>query len=149
MDQNPSLESINHFIDRAEAARLIGTYNKMKHELISPTFAREQAEYGILPVSEAFNEKSIQAILQQDGCVGIRIHYGIKMTMEKDVEVPLMVAVLVGVAKDGSNMWAKAATNETSGGTQKMSVVTRGEEEGVILEDSQRCPPFGDASPQP
>jgi hypothetical protein len=149
MEQNPSLESINHFIDRAEAGKLIGNYNRMKDELINPSFQRLQKEFGILPVSEAFNEKSILAILAQEGCVGIRIHYGIKMTMEREIEVPLVVAVLVGVAKDGSNMWGKAAVNESTQVGLKMAVTSRGEDEGVILEDSQRCPPFGDENPMP
>jgi hypothetical protein len=150
MDTNPSLESINHFIDREEARKLIGTYREMQYELLNPKFDRVQKEFGVLPTSEAFNEKSILAILAQDGCVGIRIHYGVKQTDEQGEIVPLIVAVLVGVAADGSDMWGKSAVTQTSKTALKMAETSRGvEEDGIILEDSQRCPPFGNISPLP
>jgi hypothetical protein len=146
MDTNPSLETINHFIDRDEARKLITTYREMQYELLNPKFERLQKEFGVLPTSEAFNEKSILSILAQDGCVGIRIHYGIKYQDVNGESVPLIVAVLVGVASDGSNMWGKSAVTEPT----QTAVTSRGaEEDGVILEDSQRCPPFGDSSPLP
>ena len=88
MDKNPSLESINHFIDRDEARKLITAYREMQHELINPRFERLQKEFGVLPTSEGFNQKSILSILAQDGCVGIRIHYGIKYQDEKSESVP-------------------------------------------------------------
>ncbi|HTE26249.1 hypothetical protein [Flavitalea sp.] len=150
MDSNPSLERINHFIDREEARKLITAYREMQPKLLNPQFERLQKEFGVLPTSEAFNEKSILAILAQDGCVGIRIHYGLKQQDVKGETIPLIVAVLVGVASDGSNMWARSAVTEASRVALKMAVTSRGsEEDGVIVEDSQRCPPFGDSSPLP
>ena len=150
MDTNPSLESINHFIDREEARKLITAYREMQFQLINPQFDRLQKEFGVLPTSEAFNQKSILAILAQDGCVGIRIHYGLKQQDINGEIVPLIVSVLVGVASDGTNMWGKSAVTASSQATLKMQVASRGaEEDGVIVEDSQRCPPFGDSSPLP
>ena len=118
----------------------------MQYELLNPRFESLQKEYGVLPTSEAFNEKSILAVLAQDGCVGIRIHYGLKYQETSSGTVPLIVAVLVGVASDGSNMWSRSAVTQA---VQAALTTRSGEEEGVILEDSQRCPPFGDSSPLP
>ncbi|RZK47213.1 MAG: hypothetical protein EOO94_01150, partial [Pedobacter sp.] len=112
MDTNPSLERINHFIDRDEARKLITAYREMQPELLNSKFERLQKEFGVLPTSEAFNEKSILSILAQDGCVGIRIHYGLKQQDIGGETVPLIVAVLVGVASDGSNMWGRSAVTE-------------------------------------
>jgi len=146
MDTNPRLESTNHFIDREEARKLITAYREMQYELLNPRFESLQKEYGVLPTSEAFNEKSILAVLAQDGCVGIRIHYGLKYQETSAGTVPLIVAVLVGVASDGSNMWSRSAVTQA---VQTALTTRSGEEEGEILEDSQRCPPFGDSSPLP
>jgi hypothetical protein len=143
--QNPtSLEEINHFIDKEEARKLISTFQEMKYELVNPKYDRFQKEYGVLPTSEAFNDKSILAVLAQPGCVGVRIHYGIKKELRDGEEVPLMVAVIVGVRKDGSNMWSSVAITKPA----SQETTTRSADgDGVILEDSQRCPPFGDSDP--
>lgn len=141
------LVDLDHYIDRSEAKRLIDSYQAMKNELINPKFAADQEEYGVLPNSEAFNEKSILAILAQPGCVGVRIHYGLKNDVKKGENVPLVVAVLVGVNADGYNMWGSSAV---AGAVQakSASALTDGGD-GVILEDSQRCPPWPDPNPQP
>ena len=150
MDNTPSLDTINHFIDRAEARKLIGTYREMQYELLNPSFQGLQKEYGVLPTWEAFNDKSILAILAQPGCVGIRIHYGLKKQETERGEIPLIVSVLVGVASDGSDMWGAAAVTAPAGTALNMSATSRGEEgDGVILEDSQRCPPFGNEGKLP
>jgi len=150
MDQTPSLEATNHFIDRDEAKRLITAYREQQNELLNPGLLREHKEFGILPFSEAFNQKSILALLAQDDCVGIRIHYGLKYQEANGAKVPQIVAVLVGVAKDGSNIWGRSAVTEPARTNLKMAVTARGVgEDAVILEDSQRCPPFGDSDPIP
>ncbi len=144
MDNPKSLEEINHFINKEEARKLISNFQEMKYELVNPKYDALQKEYGVLPTSEAFNNSSILAVLAQPGCVGLRIHYGIKKELLEGTEVPLMVAVIVGVRKDGTNMWDAIAATETSA----QPITTRSTEgEGVILEDSQRCPPFGDSDP--
>ena len=147
MDKVSQLVEINHFIDRAEAKRLIDNFQESQYELVNSNLVRAQKEYGVLPTWEAFNEKSILAILAQPGCEGIRIHYGLKKEDKSGEIVPLMVAVLVGVDKEGHSMWGSAAVSTTAA---KLKVTERGEEdEGVILEDSQRCPPYGDTSSMP
>jgi hypothetical protein len=142
------LADINHFIDRAEARKLVDTFEAMKYELINPSLIAAEKAFGVLPESEAFNEKSILAILAQKGCTGIRIHYGIKNEQRDGKEVPLMVAVLVGVDEKGENMWGSTVANHKTfmATTDREAGV---QQDGVIVEDSQRCPPFVKSTPAP
>jgi hypothetical protein len=149
MDKDLRLVEINHFIDRAEAKRLITNYQEMQYELVNPNLVKAQKEYGVLPTWEAFNEKSILAILAQPGCEGIRIHYGLKKEDKSGEIVPMVVAVLVGVDKEGNSMWGAAAVTKPTAKMQMKATERGAEDEGVILEDSQRCPPYGDSSPMP
>jgi hypothetical protein len=149
------LQNINHFISRAEARELITRYRRGKTKLIHPELLEVDKMYGVIPESEAFNEKSILAILAQPGCVGIRIHYGMKTTWDKKTkrEVPLIVAVIVGVDKEGKNIWSlpkpKAAGKAKSGASSMMLASSKGPEDARIDEDSQRCPPFPSSQPLP
>ena len=147
MDQQTSLTELNHFIDLDEARKLISTFQELKYQLVNPKFDRLQKEFGVLPTSEAFNQKSILSLLAQDDCVGIRIHYGVKLKEEKGEQVPLLVAVLVGVRSDGTNIWSNniAAPDQT----QRTLMMNSPGRDAVILEDSQRCPPYGDSDPIP
>ena len=149
MDKNLGLVEINHFIDRAEAKRLIDNFQESQYELVNPNLVRAQKEFGVLPNWEAFNEKSILAILAQPGCEGIRIHYGLKKEDKSGEIVPMMVAVVVGVDKEGNSMWGAAAVTKPVAKMQVTATARGAEDEGVILEDSQRCPPYGDTSPMP
>ena len=149
MDKDLPLVEINHFIDRAEAKRLITNYQEMQYELVNPNLVKAQKEYGVLPTWEAFNEKSILAILAQPGCEGIRIHYGLKKEDKSGEIVPMVVAVLVGVDKEGNSMWGAAAVTKPAAKMQVMATERGAGDEGVILEDSQRCPPYGDSVPMP
>ncbi len=142
-----NLTDLNHFIDLDEARKLIGTFQEMKGELLNARYSHLEKEYGILPTSEAFNQKSILSILAQDDCVGIRIHYGVKLKEEKGEQIPLMVAVLVGVRSDGSNIWTNRVPVQEQ--TQRSLISNAPGRDAVILEDSQRCPPYGDSDPIP
>ncbi|RYG06266.1 MAG: hypothetical protein EOO02_01200 [Chitinophagaceae bacterium] len=140
MSQPLALTEMGHFIDYAEARRLLDNYELKKHELINPSLLREQKEYGILPDCEAFNADGIKAILEQKDCVGIRIHYGLKDEDEKGNKVPLIVAVLVGVAPDGKDLWGQTeSAPKVSARSYPLAAPDPG---GVILEDSQRSPPY-------
>ncbi|RYY31668.1 MAG: hypothetical protein EOO04_00165 [Chitinophagaceae bacterium] len=147
MDLKNSLAELNHFIDLDEARKLIGTFQEMKYQLVNTRYDRMQKEYGVLPTSEAFNQKSILSLLAQDDCVGIRIHYGVKLTEESGEQVPLLVAVLVGVRSDGSNIWTNNLVAPEQ--TERTLMMHSPGRDAVILEDSQRCPPYGDSDPIP
>lgn len=153
--KNDDLQKLNHFITRTEAKELIGRYRENRQRLLHPELLSADKTYGVIPHSEAFNEKSILAILSQPGCVGIRIHYGMKFQKDRKykTEVPLIVAVLVGVDSQGRNMWggtpAKPKSKKAAAGLMIMAVGPAGDGFGVIDEDSQRCPPYQLSEPQP
>jgi len=71
--------------------------------------------------SETFKKESVVALLNQPGCVSLRIYYGKK---ENDT----IHAILVGVNEKGEDML------QTS---------------DLILEDSHRCPPECPTPPSP
>jgi hypothetical protein len=144
--RNDDLQKLNHFISRKEAKTLLDNFKKYKTKMLQPDLLPADKELGVLPYSEAFNEKTILAILSQPGCVGIRIHYGVKLKQFRRKEVPLLVAVLVGVNQKGANMWSasrhKMAIPE---GEAKIMLLSAKDEEtadGCIAEDAQRCPPY-------
>ncbi len=75
----------NHEITLEEAARLTANY---RETLNSPTEA----------IAEYFGMEALNAMLSQDGCVGIRIYYGLDSTGEKKL-------VLVGVNAEGNDLY--------------------------------------------
>lgn len=88
----------DHRISRRDAAALVRRF-------------RESAPAGAL-VASMFGRSIFDAILAQDGCRGIRVHYA----MEPDGSRTL---VLVGVEANGADMW-----------------------DGVLGEEHFPCPPF-------
>ena len=150
------LQKINHFISRSEAKEIIGRYRENRKKVLHPDLLSADKTYGVIPHSEAFNEKSILAILSQPGCVGIRIHYGMKSQKDRQYkEVPLIVAVIVGVDSQGRNMWGGSPSKSKSkkaaaGGAMLMAAPPPGGDGfAFINEDSQRCPPYQLSEPQP
>ena len=71
--------------------------------------------------SETFSKESVSALLNQPGCVSLRIYYG----KQKDDTIH---AILVGVDEKGADMI------QTS---------------DLILEEGQRCPPECPTPPSP
>ena len=147
------LQDRDHFISRSEAKDLIETYRKYKPKLLHPELAEADKTYGVVPHSEAFNEKSILAILSQPGCVGIRIHYGMKIKKDKKREIPMIHAVICGVDKDGKNIWSKSKPRNLPKAAQSGAAVLAmakgpGFDDAFIDEDSQRVPPYPNSQPQ-
>ncbi|RYY19353.1 MAG: hypothetical protein EOO04_22210 [Chitinophagaceae bacterium] len=73
----------------------------------------------VLPVSETFHREAIEALLNVDGCAAIRIYYG----QDEDDE---MHAILVAVDDSNEDILPQALNEE---------------DEPVIIEVGQRCPP--------
>ena len=153
--KDDDLQKLNHFISRSEAKELIGRYRENRKRVLHPELLSADKTYGVIPHSEAFNEKSILAILSQPGCVGIRIHYGMKFQKDRKYkdEIPLIVAVIVGVDSKGKNMWggspAKSKSKNAAGGAMIMAAPPASDGFAFINEDSQRCPPYQLSEPQP
>lgn len=155
-NKKDDLQRINHFISRSEARELIGRYRENRKKILHPDLLSADKQYGLIPHSEAFNEKSVLAILSQPGCVGIRIHYGMKTQKDKKYkdEIPLIVAVIVGVDSQGRNMWggspAKSKSKKAAGASMIMAAAPPAADGfAFINEDSQRCPPYQLSQPQP
>ena len=74
---------------------------------------------GSLSFSETFDVEAFKALVAQQGCVGVRIYYG----MKEDLKI---CAVIVGVNADDKDMVG----------------VLRGAETDIIIEDSSMCPPI-------
>jgi hypothetical protein len=90
----------NHTITLEEAAKLTRNY-------------REQAGPGAVKAG-FFGKATIQKIIDQDGCVGLRIYYGLE-----DDGTPAFV--LVGVTADGEDLTG-----------------------GILAERQRPCPPYCD-----
>lgn len=69
-----------------------------------------------------FGSDLINQILQQDGCVGIRIYYATNDEGEKQL-------LLVGAREDGNNIWPADSKADLSA-------------EGLIVDASRPCPPY-------
>lgn len=77
----------------------------------------------VIPNCETFDKESIESVLQQDGCTGFRIYYG----MDENLKIH---AILVGVNDNGADILPV----ENS--------LLEEDPTGVILEEGQRCPPY-------
>ncbi len=106
MNNNP-LSSQHHFISLEEATKLTRSFREKGEQLLDPA----QQGKNVLAISESFNRAAIEAILNQDGCSGIRLYSGLK-------EDGRLHQVLVGINEKDEDMC-----------------------EGILVEDSRRCPP--------
>lgn len=75
------------------------------------------------PLSEAFGVAAVQKLLATKGAAFLRIYYGMKENRE-------VHAILVAADADGHDILPEAGPGSASS------------EEGGILEDAFRCPPF-------
>ena len=98
------------FITLKEAQSMISKYAEEKENILAAPYKG----MNILPVSETFNKSSIEAILNQIGCVKMRVYF----SMDENL---LVKAVIVGV-------------NE-----QDEDILQQDEE--IIVEQGLRCPP--------
>jgi hypothetical protein len=137
-DEVRDLLSRRHFITRDVAKALIERFAKSRDRIINPELKDVHKKVGIIPFSEAFNEKAILRILAQRQCIGLRIFLGMKENFE-------VVFVIVGVDDKGRNMWDSSATVKAAEGKDN------GTFEGGdgIAEEGQRCPPWPPSQPQP
>ena len=106
----------SHFITPDEAITMIGVYRDMREQLLKPEYSGQN----ILCNSETFTVADVQAVLNQPGCKGLRIYYG----MKPDLTIH---AILVATDAAGKDLVKKNKTN--------------GDEDDLILEEGKRCPP--------
>jgi hypothetical protein len=108
-------ENGTHFITPAEAAAMISLYRDNRDIILK----QEYAEQNILCNSETFAVGDVQALLNQSGCQGLRIYYG----MKEDLTIH---AILVGTDESGNDL---VGNNRSDG------------DGDLIIEEGKRCPP--------
>jgi hypothetical protein len=77
---------INHFISLATAEDMTTLYQQKRETILAPAYQNQN----ILAIAEKFDRAAIDTILALEGCVALRIYYG----MSEDYKVH---AILVGV----------------------------------------------------
>lgn len=82
-----------HEITKEQARELIVCYQENRRNIENGQFAGQD----ILPNAETFNAEAIQAVLQQDGCIGIRFYYGMDGTNK-------VMLVATGVDQEGNDL---------------------------------------------
>jgi hypothetical protein len=122
--------STKHSISLDILKELTTRYNKNKTKILKDEFH----DNGTLPTCETFDRAAFDQLLAQEGCVGIRIYYG----MDEDLQVKLVV---VGVDENDQDIRQSTSnlrnvkTNDAIG------------EPVFAFSDSSRCPP--DCPPPP
>ncbi|RYY98460.1 MAG: hypothetical protein EOO11_08025 [Chitinophagaceae bacterium] len=102
---------MNHEISLDDAIDLTKRFRTLRPTVLNPEYANTD----ILPTCETFDLETVNALLQNDQCRGLRIYYG----MSDDLKVH---AVLVGVGENNEDL--------LPGSTEQY----------LILENADRCP---------
>jgi hypothetical protein len=82
-----------HEITKEQARDLIVCYQENRINIENGRFTGQD----ILPNAETFNADAINAVLQQDGCMGIRFYYGMDNTNK-------VMLVATGVDREGNDL---------------------------------------------
>ena len=82
----PLIPGVNHFISLDQARTMTARFRAQKENILDPAY-RDQ---DILSICETFNRDIFDAILAENGCVAMRVYFG----MDPDLKVKV---ILVGV----------------------------------------------------
>lgn len=82
------------FINLTEAIQMTSDYRTHRRAIVDAAKDEE-----VLPICETFEREHVEAILQQNGCVGLRAYFGV----DEDQNVKL---VLVGVNSKDEDMYS-------------------------------------------
>ncbi|MGZ8543868.1 MAG: hypothetical protein ACXWV0_01165 [Flavisolibacter sp.] len=104
----------NHFICMKDASALTSRFRQMRETLLDPNYQG----MNVLPTCETFDRSAFDHVLQQDGCVGIRVYMG----MEENNQ---LVFVLVGVNENDEDM---------------ITATENSDNEDEVFENGVRCP---------
>ncbi len=106
----------SHFISLQTAIDMTDLYRSEKENILDAAYRHQ----GILALSETFNRAAIDALLNEQGCAGIRIYYG----MDEGLKVH---AILVAVDENNADILPT-----------QVAMLQGGDK--VIVEEGQRCP---------
>lgn len=108
---------ITHRISLQKAKEMTARYNSNKNAVI-----KKEYEGKIFMDCETFNREAFDAVLAQEGCVGVRIYF----SMNEDLSIR---TIIVGVNGDNQDILPPETAAETTDDT------------AVIVEDGKVCPP--------
>ena len=113
-----SLTGLDHFISLSKAIDMTSRYRSEKENIIDPTYRND----GLLLQSETFDREAFEALLNSNGCAGIRAYFG----MDTDLKVRVL---FVAVNNENEDMLPSGGT-----GTD-LKIVEAGQSCPVV------CPP--------
>lgn len=119
MASTPLLPGANHFISLEQAKQMTALFRQQKENILAPAYQGKDT----LVVCETFNRDIFDAILGENGCVGMRIYYG----MDPSYKVK---AILVGVDAQNNDI------------LPSQSSVAGPAADGNLGEYGQPCPPW-------
>lgn len=105
----------DHFISLEQAIEMTTRYREKRETILATAFQ----DKNILALSETFSKDAVTTLLAVDDCAAVRIYYGMDATDK-------VHAILVPV---------------NAGNEDILPQVSLLEDEPVILEEGQRCPP--------
>jgi len=111
MSSNQVPPKDSHSISLEVAVEMTTLYRENRPAILKPEYSTD-----ILALNESFNKEDVLSLLEENGCAGLRIYYG----MSPDLNIH---AILVGVNEAGEDILPD----------EKML-------DAIILEDSRRCP---------
>lgn len=118
----PLFPGVSHFISLDKAKEMTKKYRDEKENIL----IRELRDMGIMPVCETFNREAFDTLLQEEGCVGLRIYPG----MDEYLKIRL---IIVGVNAKGEDILP-------SGSSSSLSNLAPAGDGNEIVEDGMRCP---------
>ena len=124
--------STKHSISPDRLKELTNRYEENKTKILKDEYHGN----GILPTCETFERAAFDQLLAQEGCVGIRIYYG----MDEESNVKL---VAVAVDKNDQDIL------NSNSNLKKVQAYETTEEPMLALSDGLRCPPFCPPPPPP
>lgn len=113
-----------HFITLAAAVAMTTLYRNEREQILLPEYRGKN----LLCTSETFALSDLNALLQEPGCAGFRIYYGMK-------EDKTVHAILVGTDSAGNDL---LPTVKTTGEI----TAKNDDDDSLILQEGQRCPPL-------
>ena len=120
------LDNINHRITAEEAKALTGRYGTGRNSWSKRT----------MPLSEAFNKRSVDSLLNQPNCVGMRICFG----MDGKGQVRLILYGINDQGKDIGSITSALPGKDIAKNSKQKGSDEQNYTGEVILESGQRCP---------
>jgi hypothetical protein len=129
---NEQLQATNHFIERGKASAMIKKFTTHKNRLFKTDKKYCTLPFNApgLPNSITYNKAAISTLLNNTGCVGLRIYPAINIDNR-------FTLVIVGVDENGENIMEAESEIETGMNLQAQRAVVTG-----LVDEGQTSPPY-------